>query len=104
MKFPLPPLHALGSELTEVCSPYPGHWHTKVGKTKVIQRKKKKREEKKVSTSIQQRGHLGHCMVRHEDNTVLLQNTEYSNKNGSLLSEKQIMKTMLLNQLIQNPT
>lgn len=64
----------------------------------------KKKKKKKVSTSIQQRGHLGHCMVRHEDNTALLQNIEYSNKNGSLLSEKQIMKTTLLNQLIQNPT
>jgi len=47
---------------------------------------------------------LGHCTVRHEDNAALLQNAEYSNKNSSFLSEKQIRNTRLLNQLIQNPT
>jgi len=34
VKTPLPLHHALGSELTEVCSPYPGRWYTSEGKQK----------------------------------------------------------------------
>lgn len=63
MKSPLPPLHALGSELTEVCSPYPGHLRAGDGETKTS-------KLKKVSTSTYWRGYLGHCIGSEDMETI----------------------------------
>lgn len=81
MKFPLPLLHALGSELTAVCSPYPGHWEGKQNHIKETQTGKYQ--------------HLKEAIW----DTPLLLNAEYSNRNGSLVSEKLITKMRMMNQL-----
>lgn len=80
VKFPLPLLHALGSELTEVCSPYPGHWDGKQSHIKETQT-----------------GKYQHLKETIWD-TPLLLNAEYSNRNGSLVSGKLITKVRMLNQ------